>query len=93
MCAPPLTILAHEGAGLGRGALPSRGRGWVSPILRARPMTPAGEGEERRRGSFAPVPRLACTARHLPHKRGRRVGGEEVSGNVDHPGCWGPAGL
>jgi hypothetical protein len=42
-CAPPLTILAHEGVSLGRGALP--GREWASPILSARPATPAGEGE------------------------------------------------
>jgi hypothetical protein len=42
VCAPSLTMLAHEGAGLERWALP--GRGWVSPVLRARPKTPAGEG-------------------------------------------------
>jgi hypothetical protein len=72
VCTFPWTMLAHEGASLGRGRLPGREGVRVAPILRDRPATPV-EGEAGGRGC-APAPLLAF--RCLPLERGRRGGGD-----------------
>ncbi len=66
-CAPPCTMLTHEGASLGRGRLLDGGRVRVGPVLPDQPVTPV-EGEA---GGGGCTPALLLAYRCRPQERWR----------------------
>jgi hypothetical protein len=85
-CTPPCTMLAQEGASLGRGRLLGGGVS-LGPVPPDRPATPV-EGEAGGRGC-APAPLLASRCRPPGEgEAGRREGGIRTGGGVDRLCCW-----
>jgi hypothetical protein len=85
-------MLAQKGAALEKGTLAGSEVFQVLTILVAWPTTPAGEGEAGGKSLLSHAqPAQYAIYPMRGGGRGRRV--EEASGNVDRPGCWGPAVL